>query len=97
MSRPVAGDAIESRCVFVMRDISKPFEVDLISSSEDAWGVVVPIPAAPVAGKMFCACALIIPRTLNDISRKVFFIMWEFNDEKYLKWISRVNQHAAIS
>jgi hypothetical protein len=48
-----------SRWVFVIRGISNPFEVDFISSKEDALGVVVPIPAAPVAGKIF-VCALLI-------------------------------------
>jgi hypothetical protein len=37
-----------------MRGISIPFVVDFISNSEDPFGVVVPIPAAPVDGKIFC-------------------------------------------
>ena len=43
------------RCKTVIRGISMPFVVDLISNNDDAPGVVVPIPALPVAGKMFCA------------------------------------------
>jgi hypothetical protein len=37
-----------------MRGIKTPFEVDFISSSDEESGVVVPIPAAPLAGKIFC-------------------------------------------
>ena len=42
-----------SRWAFVIRDISNPCVVDFISSAEDAAGVVVPIPALPVEGKIF--------------------------------------------
>ena len=55
MSNPVAGEAMALRCVCVIRGMSKPFDVDFISSSDDASGVVVPIPAAPFEGKIFCA------------------------------------------
>jgi hypothetical protein len=41
-----------------MREINNPFEVDLISSNDDALGVMVPMPAAPVEGNVFvCATA----------------------------------------
>jgi len=52
----VAGEAIESRFIFDMRGIKIPFDVDFISSSDEALGVVVPMPAAPVDGKVF-VCA----------------------------------------
>ena len=55
MSNPVAGDAIASRCVFVSREINIPFDVEFISSKEDVFGDVVPIPAAPLDGKVFWA------------------------------------------
>jgi hypothetical protein len=64
-----------------MRGISKPFVVDLISNMEDALGVVVPIPALPVAGNVFWVCALIMQRTLSDIRRKVFFMVSKFYGE----------------
>jgi len=54
MSRPVAGDAIAFLCVKVIRGIKTPFVVDFTSSKEDEFGDVVPIPAAPVDGKIFC-------------------------------------------
>jgi hypothetical protein len=56
MSKPVAGDAIASLWFFVILDIKSPFAVEFISKSEEALGVVVPIPAAPVEGKTF-VCA----------------------------------------
>ena len=55
MRRPVTGDAIASRCVFVMRGKSTPFVVLFTSRSEDAFGELVPMPALPVEGKVFCA------------------------------------------
>ena len=45
------------RCACVIRDIRMPFDVDFISSNDDAFGVTVPMPAAPVDGKVF-VCAL---------------------------------------
>ena len=54
MSKPVAGVAIALRCIKVIRGISIPFVVDFISSNDEAFGDVVPMPAAPVDGKMFC-------------------------------------------
>ena len=38
-----------------MREIRIPFDVDFNSNNDDASGVVVPTPAAPEAGKIFCA------------------------------------------
>ena len=43
-----------------MRGIRIPFVVDFISSREDALGVVVPIPTAPVDGNTFCALAVLM-------------------------------------
>jgi hypothetical protein len=45
------------RCVAVIRGISRPFVVLTISSIAEALGDVVPMPALPVAGNMFCAWA----------------------------------------
>jgi len=39
-----------------MRGVSIPFVVEAMSNKEDALGEVVPIPAAPFAGNIFCAC-----------------------------------------
>jgi hypothetical protein len=55
MNNPVAGATIASALIFSHPGISNPFLVDLISSNEDALGEVVPIPTAPVDGKVFCA------------------------------------------
>jgi hypothetical protein len=58
-----------------MRDIRRPLEVDLISSSEDALGVVVPMPTAPFAGNVFCALTPVLSRTvIQNRSSKAFFI-----------------------
>ena len=63
----MAGDAIKSRCVFVIRGIKIPFVVDVISSNEDASGVSVPMPALPVDGNVFvCATVLFI----NNIDKR---------------------------
>jgi len=63
------------RFASVMRGISKPYVVDLISSSEDAFGVVVPIPTAPFAGNVFCALTAVLSRTvMQNGSSKTFFI-----------------------
>jgi hypothetical protein len=55
MSNPVAGDAMALRCASVIRGISKPLFDPFTSSNADASGVVVPIPALPEEGKVFCA------------------------------------------
>jgi hypothetical protein len=54
----VAGVVMALRCVKVIRGINIPFDVDFTSSKEDRSGDVVPIPAAPFAGKVFCASNL---------------------------------------
>jgi hypothetical protein len=43
----------------VIRGINKPFAADFISSSDEASGKVVPMPAGPVEGKVFCDLAAI--------------------------------------
>jgi len=52
-----------------------PFEVDFISSNEDESGAVVPIPAAPVDGKVFWPNVM---REKNEkekvMGRNAFFI-----------------------
>ncbi len=42
-------------CAVVKRGTNMPFAVDCISNKADASGAVVPIPALPVAGNVFCA------------------------------------------
>lgn len=54
------------RWVSVMRGISNPFEVLTISSNAEALGDVVPMPALPVAGKMFCAVATVV---INNVTK----------------------------
>ena len=45
------------RCASVIRGTSTPLDVEVISSNEDLFGDVVPMPAAPVEGKtLVCAC-----------------------------------------
>ena len=60
----MAGATIALRCVIVMREMSKPCVVDLISRAEDAAGDVVPIPALPVEGKVF-VCPLTLKAQIN--------------------------------
>ena len=68
MSKPIAGDAIALRWVWVMREIKRPFVVDFTSNKEDASGVVVPMPAAPDEGKIF-VCAVIFPQ--KKLNKKI--------------------------
>ena len=71
MSKPVAGDTIESRFPLLMRGIRRPFVVDFISSSEEAFGVVVPMPTEPVEGKIFCALVLLISKMHETVTSVV--------------------------
>ena len=67
-----------SRCVLVMRGTSIPFVVLVISSREDALGVVVPMPALPVAGKVL-VCAVALPEHIMMIAAMsliFFFILF---------------------
>jgi hypothetical protein len=58
MLRTMLNGMILKSIVFIILGIKIPLEVDFISNNDDASGVVVPIPAAPVDGKMFvCANA----------------------------------------
>ena len=63
MSNPFAAvdTSTASLCVFIMRGINNPFDVDFIPSAADASGVVVPIPAEPVEGKMFVCPSSLTP------------------------------------
>src|ERR1043166_3078927 len=60
MSKPVAGEAMALRCACVMRGMRIPLLVLFTSSSDEPFGVVVPIPAAPVEGKIFCDCSCLL-------------------------------------
>ena len=44
MTKPIAGEAMASRCKVVMRGGRKPWAVLAISTFADAFGDVVPIP-----------------------------------------------------
>jgi len=48
-----------------MRGARKHLEVDLISSSEEVLGEVVPIPTGPIAGKVFWACDILYASTIK--------------------------------
>ena len=78
MSNPAAGEAIASRCVFVIREIRTPLVVELISRIEDAFGVVVPMPAAPVEGKVFCERLFPERITMADSVSKNSFMGFKF-------------------
>lgn len=65
MSNPTAGAPMRLRCESVMRGARKPMEVDLISSSEEVLGEVVPIPTGPIAGKVFWACDILYASTIK--------------------------------
>jgi len=54
-----------------MRGMSKPCVVDLISKADDVFGDVVPIPALPVDGNIFWACAFAV--TKNAINSERYF------------------------
>ena len=56
-----------------MRGIKSPLVVDFISSNDDASGVVVPIPTAPVAGNLF-VCAVTEAVITTARKRKIGFI-----------------------
>ena len=61
-----------------MRGIKIPFEVETTSSTDEGSGDVVPIPAEPVAGKVF-VCALIMQTLVSAIaSVKIFLIKYFF-------------------
>src|SRR6266700_3583408 len=68
MSNPIAGEVIALRCVIVIRGTSNPFEVEVMSSIEDASGDMVPIPTDPDDGKVFCAPAKIVESMINPIA-----------------------------
>ena len=70
------------RFASVMRGISKPFVVDLISSNEETFGAVVPMPAEPVAGNVFCACIIPVAKAIIVRDRIIFFITVDFCDAK---------------
>ena len=58
------------RCACVIRGIKIPFVVEVTSSNEDASGVSVPMPAAPVAGNIFCERATVV-NNRNDKTKSV--------------------------
>ena len=74
------------RCVSVIRGISNPFAVDLISNNDDEFGVVVPIPAAPLEGNILVWAVkffemmklIIINKTVN-----IFFMIFILTELSY--------------
>ena len=70
------------RCVCVIRGNNTPLLVDLTSRSDDAFGVVVPMPAAPVEGKVFCAVDVIANKMIiivaNSRVLRIFFMIKSF-------------------
>ena len=64
-----------SRCVLVIRGMSNPFVVDLISSREEASGVRVPMPAEPVEGKVLvCVKAILQKKRRQQVIVSGLFI-----------------------
>ena len=65
------------RCAAVILGISIPCVVDFISRSEDAFGVIVPMPALPVDGNVFvCAWIACIQNVADaNTNRFIFFIV----------------------
>jgi hypothetical protein len=45
-----------------MRGIKTPFVVDFTSRMEEALGVVVPMPALPLEGNVFCAKEILLKK-----------------------------------
>ena len=85
----MAGDTIASRCVLVILDINKPFVVEFISSSEDAFGVIVPMPALPVAGNVFvCACVYRAIAVNVAVASRFFFTVLLLGYYFFLRKIS---------
>jgi hypothetical protein len=63
--------------------MSKPFVVLIISISEDAFGVAVPIPALPLDGNVFWACDEPVIHTSigKQINFIIVFILFYFFNE----------------
>jgi len=75
----VPGATILLRCVTVIRGISIPCVVLFISRMEDALGVVVPIPALPVAGNVFVCEYVPTTNAVNsDVATRFLFIVFYF-------------------
>src|SRR5882672_2119670 len=70
------GETIALRCTCVIRGISNPFVVLVISIKEDALGVLVPIPALPLAGNIFCALSCTRNKQRKMLSVKITFFIW---------------------
>ena len=75
-----------SRWTCVMRGISKPLVVLIISIKDDALGVVVPIPALPFAGNIFCALSFGISKEKKKLSVKItVFILRCFRAQRFVR------------
>src|ERR1043165_8146161 len=78
-----------------MRGINSPLVVDLISRSDEAFGVVVPIPALPVDGKVFVCAIEWLVMVIRMIPIKMlsnFFIKYFFS-AKVSSSLSRIQSH----
>ena len=86
------------RCVRVIRGISIPCVVLFISRMEDAFGVVVPMPALPVAGNVFvCEYVPMIKAVNRAVASRFFFIVVKFFEVKFFEGIAREAFLAAFS
>jgi hypothetical protein len=57
-----------------MRGIRIPFVVDFISSKDDEFGVVVPMPAAPVDGNVLVCRNVFFEMNRTTTREKMYFI-----------------------
>jgi len=73
------------RCACVIRGGRKPLVVLFISSSDDALGAIVPIPAAPVVGNVFCACTQLAVNAAAKSSVNIFFMVYIFVGLRFFK------------
>ena len=84
INKPVAGDAIASRCAFVIRGANNPCEVLVMSNNAEAVGVVVPSPALPVNGYVLVWALTIVAPAIKAAANKsnCFFILICFKNFK---------------
>jgi hypothetical protein len=74
ITNPVAGLAIASRSVVVIRGGKNPWVVELTSSLAEAAGLLVPIPTCENAFKLHT----LISKTSTDFNTLYFFILSDF-------------------
>ena len=67
-----------SLCACVIRGIKTPFVVDFTSNRDLVSGDIVPIPAEPVLGKVFCALSAYASTRVVVRKNRLFFIKFNF-------------------